>query len=129
MLAVARNAPTGVGAPSYTSGVHIWKGTMDSLKPKPAVASTAPAITASPPNGTAAVSAASTCAMVGAPLSPATTCIVPDAPYRKANPYNRNADDTAESSRYFTPASMGATRIRTNAASATTGSVASSSET
>ena len=101
---------------------------MDSLKPKPAVASTAPAITASPPKGTAAVPAASDCAMVVAPPL-LTTCIVPDAPYRNAKPYSRNADETAESSRYFTPASMGATRILTNAASATTGRVASSSET
>ena len=80
MLAVARNAPTGVGAPSYTSGVHIWKGTMDNLKPKPTVTRTAPAMIASPPNGTADVPSARACAMVGALLLPLTTCIVPDAP-------------------------------------------------
>ena len=28
-------AVTGVGAPSYTSGVHIWNGTADTLKPNP----------------------------------------------------------------------------------------------
>ena len=53
---------------------------MESLKPKPATASTIPAMTASPPKGASAVPAASDCAMVGAPPSPATTCIVPDAP-------------------------------------------------
>ena len=31
-----RNAVTGVGAPSYTSGAHIWKGTAAILKPIPA---------------------------------------------------------------------------------------------
>src|ERR1700679_2283524 len=29
--AVAKNAVTGVGAPSYTSGVHIWNGTAETL--------------------------------------------------------------------------------------------------
>ncbi len=33
--AVARNAATGAGAPSYTSGVHRWNGTSDSLKARP----------------------------------------------------------------------------------------------
>src|SRR4030065_159424 len=31
-----RKAATGVGAPSYTSGVHWWNGTMEILKPNPA---------------------------------------------------------------------------------------------
>ncbi|MCY1452331.1 hypothetical protein D9M71_692430 [compost metagenome] len=35
MLAVARKAATGAGAPSYTSGVHRWNGTNDSLKARP----------------------------------------------------------------------------------------------
>ncbi|GBD29718.1 hypothetical protein HRbin32_00810 [bacterium HR32] len=33
-----KKAVTGVGAPSYTSGVHWWKGTMDTLNPNPASA-------------------------------------------------------------------------------------------
>ncbi|MNN96812.1 hypothetical protein D3C81_2158560 [compost metagenome] len=33
--AVARNAATGAGAPSYTSGVHKWKGTRDNLNARP----------------------------------------------------------------------------------------------
>ena len=31
----AMKAVTLVGAPSYTSGVHMWKGTEATLKPKP----------------------------------------------------------------------------------------------
>ena len=31
-----RNAVTGVGAPSYTSGAHMWNGTAAILKPMPA---------------------------------------------------------------------------------------------
>src|SRR5215210_1565996 len=34
--ATDRYAVTVVGAPSYTSGVHIWNGTAEILKPKPA---------------------------------------------------------------------------------------------
>ena len=30
-----RNALTGVGAPSYTSGAHIWKGAAETLNPNP----------------------------------------------------------------------------------------------
>ena len=34
------NAVTGVGAPSYTSGAQLWKGTAEILKPKPVTMST-----------------------------------------------------------------------------------------
>src|SRR5215218_1697594 len=40
--AAAKKAVTGVGAPSYTSGVHIWNGTADTLKQKPANRNTSP---------------------------------------------------------------------------------------
>src|SRR6266481_9712624 len=30
-----KSAVTGVGAPSYTSGVHTWKGATATLKPRP----------------------------------------------------------------------------------------------
>ena len=33
-------AVTGVGAPSYTSGAQLWKGTAEILKPKPVTTST-----------------------------------------------------------------------------------------
>src|SRR2546428_11713916 len=32
---VERNAVTGGGAPSYTSGDHTWNGALATLKPKP----------------------------------------------------------------------------------------------
>ena len=40
--AAARNAVTGVGAPSYTSGVHMWNGTAASLNARPAAMNTSP---------------------------------------------------------------------------------------
>ena len=42
--AVAKKAVTGVGAPSYTSGVHMWNGTAASLKARPAKTNTSPNI-------------------------------------------------------------------------------------
>ncbi len=36
------NAVTGVGAPSYTSGVHWWNGATDALKQRPATHSAMP---------------------------------------------------------------------------------------
>ena len=36
LVATAMNAVTGVGAPSYTSGVHWWKGATEALKARPA---------------------------------------------------------------------------------------------
>ena len=40
----AMKAVTGVGAPSYTSGTHMWKGTSESLKAKPTSTSPSPTI-------------------------------------------------------------------------------------
>src|SRR6202044_246890 len=40
--AEAKNAVTGVGAPSYTWGVHIWNATADTLKQSPASRNTKP---------------------------------------------------------------------------------------
>ena len=34
-VAAPMNATTGVGAPSYTSGVHIWNGAAETLNAKP----------------------------------------------------------------------------------------------
>ena len=34
-VAADMNAVTGVGAPWYTSGVHWWNGTADTLNPNP----------------------------------------------------------------------------------------------
>ena len=38
------NAVAGVGAPSYTSGAHMWKGTAATLKPNPTRSIPAPRI-------------------------------------------------------------------------------------
>ena len=38
----AKKAVTGVGAPSYTSGVHIWNGTAEILNARPAETNTRP---------------------------------------------------------------------------------------
>ena len=42
LVATAMNAVTGVGAPSYTSGVHWWNGATDALKARPASTSASP---------------------------------------------------------------------------------------
>src|SRR3990172_731347 len=36
LVAAAMNAVTGVGAPSYTSGVHMWNGAAETLNASPA---------------------------------------------------------------------------------------------
>jgi hypothetical protein len=41
-VADAMNAVTGVGAPWYTSGVHMWNGTAATLNPRPTSSSTIP---------------------------------------------------------------------------------------
>ena len=43
LVADAMNAVIGVGAPWYTSGVHVWNGTAATLKPRPTSSSTIPA--------------------------------------------------------------------------------------
>ena len=39
-----RNRVTAVGAPSYTSGTHMWKGTAPSLKATPTSRNTRPKV-------------------------------------------------------------------------------------
>ena len=41
----AMYAATGIGAPSYVSGAHMWKGTAATLKPSPATSISMPTIT------------------------------------------------------------------------------------
>ena len=36
-VAAAMNAVSGVGAPSYTSGVHMWNGAAEALNASPAM--------------------------------------------------------------------------------------------
>src|SRR3954468_13063618 len=45
LTAAAMNAVTGVGAPSYASGAHMWNGTAATLKPNATTSRNAPAIT------------------------------------------------------------------------------------
>ena len=42
LLAVAINPEMGVGAPWYTSGVHMWNGTAETLKKNPTSSSAVP---------------------------------------------------------------------------------------
>ena len=42
-VAADMNAVTDVGAPWYTSGVHMWNGAAEALKPKPAITIARPA--------------------------------------------------------------------------------------
>ena len=42
LVATDMNAVTGVGAPSYTSGVHWWKGATESLNARPVAESAIP---------------------------------------------------------------------------------------
>ena len=43
LVADDMNAVTGLGAPWYTSGVHMWNGTAEILKPSPTMSSAMPA--------------------------------------------------------------------------------------
>jgi len=84
----------GVGAPSYTSGAHMWNGTAAILKPMPA----ATRISASISQGSrprAATASAS-----------ARRFVVPDMPYRIEIPYRRMPRENAPSRKYFTAASF-----------------------
>ena len=44
LTAAAMNAVMGVGAPSYTSGVHMWNGTAPTLNANPMISNPMPAI-------------------------------------------------------------------------------------
>ena len=78
-----------VGAPSYTSGVHIWKGTADTLNARPTkintIAKTAPVF--SFPSSFAIKS----------------KLVEPVKPYNKEQPYNNKPDDKALKTKYFIP--------------------------
>ena len=42
--ATARNAVTGVGAPSYVSGAQVWKGNAETLNAKPIITNITPRV-------------------------------------------------------------------------------------
>ena len=86
LVAAAMNAVTGVGAPWYTSGVHMWNGTAATLKPRPTSSSATPASSKPclPPGFDARY-----CAMPWCTLSPEpkpASDVVPVAPYVSAMP-------------------------------------------
>ena len=102
------NAVTGVGAPWYTSGVHMWNGTAGDLEAEADEEQGEPGeqralleqrVLA---RGTRAI-----------PVSD----VVPVAPYTSAMPYRKIADENAPSTKYLMPASCDASRRRSNAAS------------
>src|SRR5216684_9081383 len=66
-----KSAVTGVGAPSYTSGVHTWNGAAATLKPSPI------RIIASPSSNSVLFSSSSDCILVNivVPLDPYTSAI------------------------------------------------------
>ena len=99
------NAVTGVGAPSYTSGVQKWNGTAATLKPIAVMIITS-AIRTSPPSVPPRSSRAA-----------AAKSRLPDAPYRNAAPNSRNADARPPSRKYLTPASIANGDVRLPAAS------------
>ena len=83
---MANKAVVIVGAPSYTSGAHIWKGATDSLNNKDTVIHILPK----------------------SPINTEFTpwiLISPDAPYNKAHPNKKTPEDTAPKTKYFNPAS------------------------
>ena len=122
MLATDRKAVMGVGEPSYTSGAHIWKGTLEILNPNPAIMSTMPKRRAWLPKGVPLlrVKSASRSAMTSRD-------VLPVKPYTTTMPYSRTAELMALRIRNFIADSPERLSLR-NAASAAIGSVVSSSE-
>src|SRR6478735_1645084 len=90
-----RNAVIGVGAPSYTSGAHMWNGTAAILKPNPTRSSAIPA-------SSIGLSASRYFAIV-API--VARFVDPVAPYTSAIPYSRNAVENAPNRKYLIAAS------------------------
>ena len=89
-----RNAVTGVGAPSYTSGAHMWNGTAAILKPMPAASR---------------ISAAASSRLRSCPASASampSSRVVPVAPYSSDMPYSRMPSENAPSRKYLTAASF-----------------------
>src|SRR5216684_5681699 len=83
-------ATTGAGAPSYTSGVHMWKGADATLKPRPTIIS-ATAMKARTP-GTRPVP---TAMLISSML------VEPVAPNMSATPYRKNAVANDPSRKYL----------------------------
>ena len=102
--AVPTNAATEVGAPSYTSGTHIWKGTAPNLKATATTINTKPSFNNQP-------FAIPLCvfAMTSANSNE------PVAPYTKEIPYNNKPEANAPNTKYFNAASAERAESRRNA--------------
>src|SRR5215472_1952960 len=90
-----RYAVTVVGAPSYASGAHIWKGAADTLKSKPTEVVTR----ARKVSGSEALRCPRAPAM-------ARRFVDPESPYSRENPNARKPLENAPSNRYFKAASF-----------------------
>src|SRR6185503_4293293 len=99
------NNVTGVGAPWYTSGSHMWNGTAPNLNATPtmmnASASSAGTLTSPPPMRVASSARFS----------------VPVMPYSSEMPYSSVPDAIAPSTKYFIAASADTAESRLNATS------------
>ena len=86
---------TGVGAPSYVSGAHVWNGTALTLNAKPTMTNTTP-ITSMPPSLPLPVTT----------WPMAVSLVLPVAPYSRLIPYSITALANTPSKKYLTPASL-----------------------
>ena len=96
--AVTMYPVTGVGAPSYTSGAHMWNGTAATLNPKP---------TSSNPSPISSIvlccrPRVATCTPIKVRF------VVAVAPYTRAMPYSRKPEANAPSRKYLSAASAAA---------------------
>jgi hypothetical protein len=108
---------TGVAAPSYASGTHMWNGTAPSLKARPATMNTVPS-----------TSAARLATLPAAMLRASSfRSSVPAAPYSIDMPYRRKPEASAPSTKYFIAASVALASSRRSATSAYRASACSSS--
>ena len=118
-VADAMKAVTGLGEPSYTSGVHMWNGTAATLKASPTKSRTMPAI--SVPSLTST--------RVARKAWMPSSDVVPVAPYTSATPYKKIAEENAPSTKYLMPASSERARVRSYAARTYSGIDSTSSAT
>src|SRR2546421_4045609 len=100
--AAAMNPVTGAGAPSYTSGTHMWNGTAATLKAKPAARRAAAAKRSVVVPAGAVPDAARRTAFATSPRR-----VDPVAPYASAAPYRNIADANEPSTKYLNAASAG----------------------
>ena len=69
-VAADMNPVTGVGAPSYTSGVHMWNGAAEVLKPKPTSSIASPPTSSASPLRCCVAVAAAICSKPIVPVAP-----------------------------------------------------------